>query len=79
LANFSEWIINGANVKLVKNNTNGLYMIEITTNTQFVFKLTLTDSEWDSYKSGNFFALTEISQKQSEVGVQFEPKNDIEL
>ena len=78
MANFSEWIINGANVKLVKNNTNGLYVIEITTNTNFKFSLTLTDSDWMNYKTGNFFALQEISQKQSEVGVQFEPKNNIE-
>lgn len=77
MANFSEWKIEDAKILLVKNNTNGLYMFKIWTKTGHKIELDLEDPETRIYQSGNFFALTKISQKQSEVGVQFKPKETI--
>lgn len=74
--NFAEWIMANATIRLVLNNTNKLYMLHITTNTGHVIRLTLTESDWVNYKEKNFKVLTKISEKQSEIGVFFQPLNN---
>lgn len=71
MSNISHWKMNESEITIELNNDTKEYYLLIKTNTGYVISLKLKDS--DRFVKDNFSQLNYITQKQSEVGVHFEP------
>ncbi|MHA2278142.1 MAG: hypothetical protein ACXAC2_20370 [Candidatus Kariarchaeaceae archaeon] len=77
MSHYSEWKMQGASIKLIKNNLNGVYSFTIWTGTGYKFELILEEPTTQVYQSENFHELNRITQKQSEIDVAFSPRTSL--